>query len=695
MENFLGSKTVVLIPVYGKYDLLVRCISSVLKFTPDEVEINIYDDCFPGETVQRVLDDRKINDRRIKVFRQLKNLGFVENCNSFLKTNLDKNVIILNSDTIVSIGWFEAMISPLNELDNIATITAMTNDGGLATVELSGEKIPYLGEEELFTLNHRLYQDQILNFGFLPVGVGHCMLITSRALSLVGLFDSIFSPGYSEEVDFSMRATKIGFVNILAPTFVSHAGGQSFGDARYSLQSEHHQIIEKRYPDYTSLVQKHSSHNEECAAMFLSALIAYRGLKLLVDGRMLVEQTTGTSRLIYETVKELASRDIGKIALIVPTHLIRKFRSSFPESIEVYSINELNEISKNGPTFDVIYRPAQFNNYSEIIDSKIWSHRLVYCQLDFISFNNFHYFANSQDYYQYKKITTAAMTIADSVTYISNYVKEESRKYFLREEYRDGVIGCGVDHFKSDQKLNTSIIKEKKIIMYGAAFAHKNRSYAIDLFEQVYNIAHDISFHIIGPRPTFGENESEKNLELNLPKDKLKISEWISDGELIGEIQSASLVLYPSTIEGFGFVPFEAASLNTPTIFASSTSMKEMFPNIPFSLNYNVHSDAKTVVDLINDAQLSEKQLKYIDFIAKKYSWCLVVNKLLIRIEMVTKLKSYSPRWVSFEVLGYGSIQKTSLKKAIAIKYSATKVMLIVAPLESSRRRFLRRILRV
>jgi glycosyltransferase involved in cell wall biosynthesis len=37
-------------------------------------------------------------------------------------------------------------------------------------------------------------------------------------------------------------------------------------------------------------------------------------------------------------------------------------------------------------------------------------------------------------------------------------------------------------------------------------------------------------------------------------------------------------VIYPTTHEGFGLVPFEAAAAGAPCIFASNTSLAELFP---------------------------------------------------------------------------------------------------------------------
>ena len=63
-------------------------------------------------------------------------------------------------------------------------------------------------------------------------GVGFCMYTTRQALDLCGLLDEeTFGRGYGEEVDFCLRATRLGLRHLVEDsTFVYHRGGGSFGD---------------------------------------------------------------------------------------------------------------------------------------------------------------------------------------------------------------------------------------------------------------------------------------------------------------------------------------------------------------------------------------------------------------------------------------------------------------------------------
>src|SRR5205807_1125591 len=88
----------------------------------------------------------------------------------------------------------------------------------------------------------------------LPSAVGHCVYIRREALDLVGGLDPVFSPGYGEEVDFSLRCSARGLSHVCADdVFVFHRGGGSFDEnERRTLQERNDAIVEARYPLYRS-----------------------------------------------------------------------------------------------------------------------------------------------------------------------------------------------------------------------------------------------------------------------------------------------------------------------------------------------------------------------------------------------------------------------------------------------------------
>jgi GT2 family glycosyltransferase len=79
------------------------------------------------------------------------------------------------------------------------------------------------------------------------------MLVRGELFRQFGFFDTVFSPGYGEENEFSMRIRRGGWRVALANrAFAFHVGGASFGrDSSAELQLRNEIVFRRRYPRYT------------------------------------------------------------------------------------------------------------------------------------------------------------------------------------------------------------------------------------------------------------------------------------------------------------------------------------------------------------------------------------------------------------------------------------------------------------
>ena len=598
---------------------------SVLEFTPLEVKIIISDDCYKIPVTEYLID-KDVDKSRIVVIEQNENLGFAKNCNNVFKMYPDEEIILVNSDVLVSVGWFEAMIKPLQDFENVATVTAMTNHGGLAKVKLGSEEIPFLPKGPLFSLNEKLNKIVIDVVPRIPVGVGHCMLITREARSIFGSFDEVFSPGYGEEVDFSLRCSERGFHHFLAKTFVSHHGGATFDHNRSNLQDLHEKIIVKRYPNYHSVVWNYLENNDQLFFLFFITLNCFRKSKVLIDCRLMLENPTGTSRLCYETLIALIKNGNFDFTILVQNHLLKHWEDQFDLSARFISLNEIETIITSEGKFDLVFRPNQIGTKEEANFLHKTASRVIIQQLDFISFHNFQYFDNYDSYRSYRQATEDIFATADAVTYISNFVYQQAQLEFKRDNPLDKVIPCGVDHF---EKQLGSRQKKKMILMYGANFAHKNWVYAITLFAKIREKDPEVFLSLIGPCPSTGSSSvAEENLLMSLPKDSWSRKSWISDLALKEAVSTSTLVLYPTLNEGFGFVPFEAAKLGTASLFSKKTSLNDFFSQVPYSLTFNGEKDVSTILSVLHSEELQRKQIQEIDQVAIDLTWSKVGNSL-------------------------------------------------------------------
>jgi GT2 family glycosyltransferase len=79
------------------------------------------------------------------------------------------------------------------------------------------------------------------------------MVVRGELFRQFGFFDTVFSPGYGEENDFSMRIRRGGWRVALANRALAfHVGGASFGrDSAAELQLRNEIVFRRRYPRFT------------------------------------------------------------------------------------------------------------------------------------------------------------------------------------------------------------------------------------------------------------------------------------------------------------------------------------------------------------------------------------------------------------------------------------------------------------
>lgn len=253
----------IIIPIYNAFDELVRCIDSVEKWTDlEKNRLILINDNSPDGRIAEFLD--QISKKNIIVIHNRENKGFSANINIGMLQSEDNDVILLNSDTVVTHKWVEKIVACAYSDRTIATVTPLSNNATLCSV-------PIFCEENVIPEGYSVdeYAELIENISIkkyprIPVAHGFCMFIKREVIRKIGSFDEkTFERGYGEENDFCYRASEVGFCHAMCDdTFILHTGTSSFvSEEKRKYIEAHEKILDARYPDLMQSVRVHCEQN--------------------------------------------------------------------------------------------------------------------------------------------------------------------------------------------------------------------------------------------------------------------------------------------------------------------------------------------------------------------------------------------------------------------------------------------------
>jgi GT2 family glycosyltransferase len=258
--------------VYGGAEFVPACLDSAARLPGlnDTVDVLVLDDCSPDELWSLEMRAR-CADLGLAHYRSPRNLGIPRNMNLAFRRAMSSgydNVIIANSDVVFP----AALVSGLNAVaegdPSIASVTAWSNHVSAFSLTNSDPE-RYVASEAAVDRVSGILESRFGAMAVdLPVGVGFCMLVPTRIVERVGLFDPVFGRGYCEEVDWCLRARLLGLRNVLAPAvFVYHLGNATTKTVGMLEESQtsvplNDAIIDLRYPEYRKFLRQHDQSRE-------------------------------------------------------------------------------------------------------------------------------------------------------------------------------------------------------------------------------------------------------------------------------------------------------------------------------------------------------------------------------------------------------------------------------------------------
>ena len=252
----------------------------------------------------------------------------------------------------------------------------------------------------------------------------------------------------------------------------------------------------------------------------------------------------------------------------------------------------------------------------------------------------------------YTFLRKIALKISDVVITVSYHTKAElsGRYTFVYEKIK--VIYHGIDQklfrpLSENDLKNTELIRKvlgtnKYLLSISDRYQHKNFISLLKAYEILVN-RYYINEHlvIIGRIKSLNEENRLKKIisEIKL-ENRVHLLDYIDQSELPKIYHKASVYVFPSIFETFGFTPLEAMSCGVPVACARCSAMPEVCGSNVLYFDPDDEEDiALKVYQILNNKSLKEKLItKGIEY-AKNFSWKNAAEKYLKIIKSFEKEK--------------------------------------------------------
>jgi hypothetical protein len=165
-------------------------------------------------------------------------------------------------------------------------------------------------------------------------------------------------------------------------------------------------------------------------------------------------------------------------------------------------------------------------------------------------------------------------------------------------------------------------------------------------------------------------------------------------------IRNAAAVLYPTSAEGFGLVPFEAARFNTPIVATRFGPMMEFLHPTHSTGSWDTDEYVSLLISLTSSDDAATEQINHINSIGEKLTWADSTERLVNAFAVALLLPHIPAREVGL-ILGNRLNQEMSksanlqrnLKIEAALNQSLRSSLSwrITAPIRALHRLFTRR----
>ena len=689
---------VVCIPCGGDLSSLAESLRSVLRHTPTSVPILVAEwgayDSRVKDALDAVAQSDRLRLRVIGVGAQAQNTA-APILNHAFAISKPADVIMIQPDCVVNDGWIKGLQDAAYSDTTVATACPLTNRGRLISIPLDRRPVTTLPQEwtveeaaaAITARSTRLHPR-------IPLASGQCLYVKRSALDLVGGFTPRLSQA-DGAIEFTMRCLKRGLSQVVADdVFVVQSGASAAENAPQidTRLRRDRALWEQRLALPAIMADLEHEEESPVGRAVNMARRTLTGLSVTIDGMCLGHAITGTQVLVLELVTALAQVGSVKLEVVVP-HSIGDVARRRLHALEGVRLTHYDEILGRSKKADVVHRPFQLQRLEEVHALARLGQRMVITQQDLIAYRNPTYFATPQRWLRYREATRQGLNAADLVIFLTEHGARDAASEGLVDGDRAKVVHNASDHTaQSGSAVPPAPMRELRgrdyLLCVGADFHHKNRVFALDLLRHLRTQEGWPGVLVLaGPKVAEGSSAEEEAAFLlrhpELEGSVIRVG-YMTDGEKSWMYQQARAFVYPTTYEGFGQIPFEAAVAGVPCIFAAQSALASVLPKeLATIVPWSAAETAREAAPLLNDEAVRRRHVTLLRAETERFAWGITAKTMA---ETYWDVMARPPRRLPGAV-GYSSpIRNLAYRTAVSAARKPTVAKGAVTALLAARR---------
>jgi len=363
-------------------------------------------------------------------------------------------------------------------------------------------------------------------------------------------------------------------------------------------------------------------------------------ISLTIDATWLGPHQTGAQVLTTAAIEALAANPrVGRIRLTGIDEL-PNYAAHLADLDNVDIGARAPEPAEAEPT-DVVWYPNQIDQRVDITQARSLGRRVITTYLDLIAYDIPRYHASHEAWAAYRALQRRIALSVDGITTISADVADRLQQEVPRlDPRRIRPIPLGLDHIAATDiepgediaALAPKLTSRPYVLVLGNDFLHKNRDFAIAVWEKMLADGTNCDLVLAGLHVKSSSSKEREDALLdqhtNL-RGKAHTLGHVSEPSRGWLMTSAAAVLYPSSAEGFGFVPYEAAALGTPSTFAAFGPLAEVSQLTDVPRTWSVDAFAADLAELLADPERAKTRVEGLRGAISRSTWQAFGDRLL------------------------------------------------------------------